>query len=175
MEVCFSAKKNSTLKSSTELDSVMYGLPILPFRNNLKNFTWSLRPSDSHPPVSPPAPPISPSLPSHFFQLYFRPSCKPYFSSPISSIFTAGSHDVQFTAAITLNRKEGEGKQRRQLHQTKPKHWFLRISFNICEFTFLSTLHWLPSTMHWLPPTIDWSTIKSVKKTFCHGDSGERP
>ena len=32
----------------------MYGLPILPFWNNLKNFTWSLRPSDSLPPVSPP-------------------------------------------------------------------------------------------------------------------------
>ena len=96
----------------------MYGLPILPFRNNLKNFTWSLRPSDSHPPVSPPAPPISPSLPSHFFQLYFRPSCKPYFSSPISSIFTAGSHDVQFTAAITLNRKKG--KASKDASYTKP-------------------------------------------------------
>ena len=32
----------------------MYGLPILPFWNILKNFTWSLRPSDSLPPVSPP-------------------------------------------------------------------------------------------------------------------------
>ena len=32
----------------------MYGLPILPFWNNFKNFTWSLRPSDSLPPVSPP-------------------------------------------------------------------------------------------------------------------------
>ena len=32
----------------------MYELQILPFWNNLKNFTWSLRPSDSLPPVSPP-------------------------------------------------------------------------------------------------------------------------
>ena len=29
------------------------------------------------------------------FQLYFRRSCKPHFSSPISSIFSAGSHVVQ--------------------------------------------------------------------------------
>ena len=32
----------------------MYELPILPFLNNFKNFSWSLQPSDSHPPVSPP-------------------------------------------------------------------------------------------------------------------------
>ena len=125
----FLSQKNSTLKSSTELDSVMQELPILPFRNNSKNFTWSLRPSDSLPPVSPPLPPISPSLPSHFFQLYFRRSCKPYFSSPISSISTAGSHDVQFTAAVT-------GKQRHQLHQTKPliSQNFLRYLRNYISF-----------------------------------------
>ena len=69
MEAWFSAKKNSTLKSSIELDSVMYEFQILPFWNHLKNFTWSLPPSDSHPPVSPPAPPIWPSLLGHFFTL----------------------------------------------------------------------------------------------------------
>ena len=64
LEVSFSAKKNSTVKSSTELGRVIQYLQILPSGNIFKNFTWPRRPFDSHPPVWPPAPPISPS---HFF------------------------------------------------------------------------------------------------------------
>ena len=106
----------------------MYEFQILPFWNNLKNFTRSLRPSDSLPPVSPPAPPISPSLPSHFFKLYFRRNCKPNFSSTISCIFTEGSHVVQVSLLLL-------------------SHWFLKISFNICKFAFLSQLLHQASTV----------------------------
>ena len=53
MEVCFSAKKKSTLKSSTELESVMYGAPILPIGEKNHLHTRSLGPCDSLPPVWP--------------------------------------------------------------------------------------------------------------------------
>ena len=53
MEVCFSAKKNSTLKSSTELESVMYRAPILPIGKKNHLHTRSLGPCDSLPPVWP--------------------------------------------------------------------------------------------------------------------------
>ena len=69
LEVCFSAKKNPTLKSSTELESVMYGAPILPIWRKNYLHTRSLGPCDSLPPVWPLAPPIWPNLLSHFFQL----------------------------------------------------------------------------------------------------------
>ena len=131
MEVFFSAKKNSSLKSSTELDSVMQELPILPFRNNFKNFTWSLRPSDSLPPVSPPLPPISPSLPSHFFNCISDGAVNHI--SPAQ--FLAYLQQAAMTFSLLLLSQASK-----DVSYTKPNHWFLRISFDICEITFLSTL-----------------------------------
>ena len=46
-------KKIATVKSSTELDSAMYGAPILPSWKKIHSHTWSLCPCDSLPPVSP--------------------------------------------------------------------------------------------------------------------------
>ena len=53
MEVCFSPKKNSMLKSSTELESVMYGAPVLPIWKENHLHTRSLGPCNSLPPVWP--------------------------------------------------------------------------------------------------------------------------
>ena len=52
LEVCFSVKKNSTSKSSMELESVIHDLQILPIWNNFESFIRPLRPFDSLPPVS---------------------------------------------------------------------------------------------------------------------------
>ena len=102
LEVCFSVKKNSTSKSSMELESVIHDLQILPIWNNFESFIWPLRPFDSLPPVSSTAPPIWSNLLSHFFQLDFSRSCKPHFSSTISGIITVGSHVVSLSVDCQL-------------------------------------------------------------------------
>ena len=45
---------------------------------------------------------------------------------------------IQKTAAQEF-RKLRPQKPRQKSRKLQPTHWFLRISFNICEFTFLST------------------------------------
>ena len=84
LEVCFSAKKNSTVKSSTELGRVIQYLQILPSGNIFKNFTWPRRPFDSHPPVWPP-------LWSHWVELDFLIFVTSICQNHISDLWTGNS------------------------------------------------------------------------------------
>ena len=91
--VNFSVKKKSTLKSSTELDSAMYEFQILPFWNHLKNFTRSLRPSDSHPPVSPP---FWRHIGESDFFIFANSISRDHISDLCTGIFSLGSLKVGF-------------------------------------------------------------------------------
>ena len=133
------SKKNPTLKSSIDLDSVMYEFQILPFWNNLKNFTRSLRPSDSLPPVSPP---FWRHIAKSDFFIFANCISRDHISDLWTGIFSLGSLIVCFPSLqlgpppvcnfgfVTFRHLD--------LQPEAFSHFLLRISYNICDFTTCS-------------------------------------
>ena len=105
----------------------MYEFQILPFWNNLKNFTRSLRPSDSLPPVSPP---FWRHIAKSDFFIFANSISQDHISTFVDWHFLTGiAHSRQLSLRFQMNFEFSLGFATRTMSR-----FLHRISNNICDF-----------------------------------------